>query len=137
MARSRAGVQHRDGRFVAALPIAFGEKRRRQFSRPDEEPMQRWYADGEQALAEGRPLPDPEDYKTPRVPAPPTPAGPVSAAWRIGDTAEAGHDLLAVGLAYIEQRYVVLRGAQAERRREVTKQLRETIYPFVGVLKAP
>jgi hypothetical protein len=131
MPRSRAGVQYRDGRFVATLPVAVGDTRRRQFSWPDEEPVRRWYVDGEQALAEGRPVPDPEQYK-PRGLAPlvADQALPVSAAWWVGDTAGAGHDLLAVGLAYIEQRYVVLKGAQAERRLEVTKQLRETIYPF-------
>jgi integrase len=124
-------VQHRDGRYTAVLPAAVGSRTRIQFSWPDPEPVHRWYADGEQALAEGRPVPDPEGYKpAARRVLVPGPAQPVSAAWRIGDTAGDGHDLLAVGLAYIEQRYVVLRGAQAERRREVTKQLRETIYPF-------
>lgn len=131
MPRARAGVQYRNGRFVATLPVAVGDTRRRQFSWPDEEPVRRWYADGERALADGKPVPDPEQYKPQPVPPQlPDRALPVSAAWWVGDTAEAGHDLLAVGLAYIEQRYVVLKGAQAERRLEVTKQLRETIYPF-------
>lgn len=127
MGRPRGNIKRQGNLFVAALPIAVGSTKRKQFSDPNEVAVKRWYTAGEAALAAGRPLPDPTPYRT-RARA--TTVTLRSTDWWVSTKTERGHSFAKVAHAWAIQRYTTLRRAQPERHGAMLTMIDREIIPW-------